>query len=50
MGLVEQDEQCDSKVKTKDAPGADDTEVVSEEHAKKVPRAGALESPGTHCY
>ena len=50
VGLVEQDEQCDPKVKTKDAPGADDTEVVSEEHAKKVPRAGALESPGTHCY
>ena len=50
VGLVEQDEQCDSKVKTKDAPGADDTEVVSEEQAKKVPRAGALESPGTHCY
>ena len=50
VGLVEQDEQCDPKVKTKDAPGADDTEMVSEEHAKKVPRAGALESPGTHCY
>ena len=50
VGLVEQDEQCDPKVKTKDEPGADDTEVVSEEHAKKVPRAGALESPGTHCY
>ena len=50
VGLVEQDEQCDPKVKTKDAPGADDTEMVSEEHAKKVPRAGALESPGKHCY
>ena len=50
VGLVEQDEQCDPKVKTKDAPGADDTEMVSEEHAKRVPRAGALESPGTHCY
>ena len=25
-------------------------EMVSEEHAKKVPRAGALESPGEHCY
>ena len=50
VGLVEQGEQCDPKVKTKDAPGADDTEMVSEEHAKKVPRAGALESPGTHCY
>ena len=37
-------------MKTKDAPGADDTEMVSEEHTKKVPRAGALESPGEHCY
>ena len=36
VGLVEQDEQCDPKVKTKDAPGADDTEGVSEEHAKNV--------------
>ena len=50
VGLVEQDEQCDPKVKTKDAPGADDTEMVSEERVKKVPRAGALESPGPHCY
>ena len=51
VGLVqEQDEQCDPKVETKDVPGADDTEMVSEEHAKKVPRAGALESPGEHCY
>ena len=51
VGLVQEpDEQCDPKVKTKDAPGADDTEMVSEEHAKKVPRAGALESPGEHCY
>ena len=47
---MEQDEQCDPKVKTKDAPGADDTEMVSEERVKKVPRAGALESPGPHCY
>ena len=51
VGLVqEQDEQCDPKVETRDVPGADDTEMVSEEHAKKVPRAGALESPGEHCY
>ena len=51
VGLVqEQDEQCDPKVETKDVPGADDTEMVSEEHAKKVPRAGALDTPGEHCY
>ena len=46
----EQDEQCDPKVETKDVSGADDTEMVSEEHAKKVPRAGALDTPGEHCY
>ena len=51
VGLVqEQDEQCDPKVETKDVSGADDTEMVSEEHAKKVPRAGALDTPGEHCY
>ena len=51
VGLVQgQDEQCDPRVETKDVPGADDTEMVAEEHAKKVPRAGALDSPGEHCY
>ena len=51
VGLtLEQDEQCDPKVEIKDVSGADDTEMVSEGHAKRVPRAGALESPGEHCY
>ena len=48
--ILEHDEQCDPKVETKDVSGPDDTEMVSEEHAKKVPRAGALDTPGEHCY
>ena len=51
VGLVqEQDKQLDPKVETKDVPGADDTEMVSEEHAKIGPIGGALVTPGEHCY
>ena len=51
VGLVqEQDKQLDPKVETRDVPGADDTEMVSEEQAKEVPNEGALVTPGEHCY
>ena len=51
VGLVqEQDKQLDPKVETRDVPGADDTEMVSEEQAKKVPNGAALVTPGEHCY
>ena len=50
VGLVEQDKQFASKVETRDVPGAEETIPVSEEPTKKVPRAGALDTPGKHCY
>ena len=50
VGLVEQDKQLASKVQTRDVPGAEETIPVSEEPTKKVPRAGAVDTPGEHCY
>ena len=50
VGLVEQDKQLASKVETRDVPGAEETIPVSEEPTKKVPKEGALDTPGEHCY
>ena len=50
VGLVDQDKQLASEVETRDVPGAEETIPVSEEPTKKVPRAGALDSPGEHYY
>ena len=50
VGLVEQDKQLAPKVETRDVPGAEETIPVSEEPTKKVPKEGALDTPGKHCY
>ena len=46
VGLVEQDKQLAPKVETRDVPGAEETIPVSEEPTKKVPKEGALDTPG----
>ena len=50
VGLVEQDKQLAPKVETRDVPGAEETIPVSEEPTKKVPKEGALDTPGKHFY
>ena len=50
VGLVEQDKKLAPKVETRDVPGAEETIPVSEEPTKKVPKEGALDTPGKHFY
>ena len=45
-----QDKQLAPKVETRDVPGAEETIPVSEEPTKEVPKEGALDTPGKHCY
>ena len=45
-----QDKQLAPKMETRDVPGAEETIPVSEEPTKEVPKEGALDTPGKHCY